>query len=431
MIYNEFWFVLDEKDGGDMGQGSNHIKMTDKVIESLINAGALSKAEIRENCLTPVLKPGDVLIVDHRAAEFEEGDLALINDDKSASHRIHRVVKIDGSEITTKGDNHFHLDPPVFSTDIKGKGIVILIAGKEKIFLDEPTWKSAALMIARCSYREALLYREMMREENEGDNDFYKLQKKGEYFIKDDPERSLKYFFRAAACKPSDVKIRVDISRLLTAMGHLDEALIHLQIALENAACGEPASAEIHKMIGDVYYLKGDYQEAIAEYDVALKLCPHLNGAYLARGEAFMKIEKYDKAELDLKKVIKAEENNFKAYKYLGLICSRTRRGDLALEFLCRALKIEENDAEVVYAVGMLEMERGNLEKAKDLFSRAVKINPNHRDACFSLGKIMEATALPSEALVYFSRMLKKFPDDEEIQASINRLAEGELGTKK
>lgn len=99
---------------------------------------------------------------------------------------------------------------------------------------------------------------------------------------------------------PSIMDKRINVGVLYIRLGYHDQAIVHLQNLLDEA--GSDLEAEIRYAIGEAYYYKGDYQQAILEF---LKV-PYLvtkqgkidwtaTSFYMA-GQAYEKMSKFDQA---------------------------------------------------------------------------------------------------------------------------------------
>jgi TolA-binding protein len=93
---------------------------------------------------------------------------------------------------------------------------------------------------------------------------------------------------------------RVDIGVLYQRLGYYDQSVVHLRSLLENA--DPDVEAEVRYYIGESYFYKGDYQQAILEF---LKV-PYLitkrtkndwaSTSYYMAGQAYEKMSKFDQA---------------------------------------------------------------------------------------------------------------------------------------
>ncbi len=99
---------------------------------------------------------------------------------------------------------------------------------------------------------------------------------------------------------PELINKRIDIGVLYQRLGYYDQSALHLQTLLENADAD--TEAEIRYYIGEAYFYKGDYQQAILEF---LKV-PYLvtrrtkvdwiATSYYMAGQAYEKMSKFDQA---------------------------------------------------------------------------------------------------------------------------------------
>jgi TolA-binding protein len=101
---------------------------------------------------------------------------------------------------------------------------------------------------------------------------------------------------------------RVDIGVLYQKLGYYDQAVLHLQSLLDNADAD--LEAEVRYYIGEAYFYKGDYQQAILEF---LKV-PYLvtkktkvdwvATSYYMAGQSYEKMSKFDQAVTMYKQII-------------------------------------------------------------------------------------------------------------------------------
>jgi len=94
-------------------------------------------------------------------------------------------------------------------------------------------------------------------------------------------------------------------------------------------------------------YEAGYYEQAIADYSMAIALDPNYAGAYINRGIAYRKKDDYEQAIADYS----------------------------------RAIELDPNDAEAYYARGYVYDEKGDYEQAIADYSRAIELDPNIAEA--------------------------------------------------
>jgi TolA-binding protein len=107
---------------------------------------------------------------------------------------------------------------------------------------------------------------------------------------------------------PELMNKRIDIGVLYQRLGYYDQAVLHLQSLLENADAD--LEAEVRYYIGEAYFYKGDYQQAILEFLKVPYLVTKKTKAdwtatsYYMAGQAYEKMSKFDQAITMYKQII-------------------------------------------------------------------------------------------------------------------------------
>ncbi|MBM3130348.1 MAG: hypothetical protein FJ009_17185 [Chloroflexi bacterium] len=124
-----------------------HLSVLSSVLQTWSAQGKLTRVPVQGDSMTPLLQPGDTLVVQCGAPRVRFGDLVLrwAASNDAPEHRVllaHRVVKLgrddDGLWYVTKGDRCARFDPPARSSDLVGKVVAI------------ETGKTAANLVRRC-----------------------------------------------------------------------------------------------------------------------------------------------------------------------------------------------------------------------------------------------------------------------------------------
>ena len=115
--------------------------------------------------------------------------------------------------------------------------------------------------------------------------------------------------------------------------GHLDHER-HVSSSFQGPCAlilGQPPSnTSAYFNRGTVYYLTGDNDHAIENYDKVLTLTPHFPLAYLSRGKAYLNKQDYDRAIADLTQALALNPNLSEAYSNRALAWFRTKEYDKA-----------------------------------------------------------------------------------------------------
>ena len=113
---------------------------------------------------------------------------------------------------------------------------------------------------------------------------------------------------------PDLIDKRIDIGVLYQKLGYYDQSIVHLQSLLESAT--PDLEAELRYYIGEAYFSRGDYQQAILEF---LKV-PYLvtrrgkmdwiSTSYYMAGQSYEKMTKYEQAVTMYKQIIDRKDTD-------------------------------------------------------------------------------------------------------------------------
>ncbi|HWR57564.1 MAG TPA: tetratricopeptide repeat protein [Thermodesulfovibrionales bacterium] len=138
---------------------------------------------------------------------------------------------------------------------------------------------------------------------------------------------------------PDGALPRNNLGNALMKVGRIDEAIEQYNIALRL----EPDSSEAHNNLGGAYYMKDDIDKALGHFKIAIALNP-------------------DNVE--------AHNNLGSTYLVKGLL------GEALAQYHI-ALRLKPDYAEAHYNMGLLHRRMGSEFGAKDEFGKALRVNPN------------------------------------------------------
>ena len=232
-----------------------------------------------------------------------------------------------------------------------------------------------------------------------------------------------------------------------------------LGLALAGTAFGwdvlkdrRPRQAQAHYMLGVFYENSGSLDDALFEYDQALRLEKDIPFVHLHRGSVFIRkgdikraIEALEQAkklggpsELEpgfvlallyalqnspdkasqefegvLKKAAELEPGNTSILKSLAGLYYQQKKLEEAISVCRIILKIESKDYETISLLGSLLEETGKRQEALEKFQEALKINPDYPPALNSLGYVYaEDGENLDQAEVLIKKALEFEPDN-------------------
>ncbi len=123
----------------------------------------------------------------------------------------------------------------------------------------------------------------------------------------------------------------------------------------------------------------GDFDRAIAEYSIAIRVDPARTDSYVKRGQAFLEKGNYDRAVADFNRTLVIDPECAAAYLNRGIV--QAARGDdqAALVDFARAIALNPSMASPRLHRGLSLAKVGDAEGAADDFRRILKLT-NHSD---------------------------------------------------
>lgn len=128
--------------------------------------------------------------------------------------------------------------------------------------------------------------------------------------------------------------------------------------------------------LGQIYHKMKNYDEAINNFNISIKLKGDLHVSYINRGSVFEDLENFDRAIKDYKKAIEINPKAYLAYNNIGNIFTKIGKFDEALNNL--KIATLSNKFLPFYNLGCLFNKINKNEEAIKSFSKSIKINPEH-----------------------------------------------------
>ncbi len=117
-------------------------------------------------------------------------------------------------------------------------------------------------------------------------------------------------------------------------------AMVLLLVLAPLLGCGSLSKAEKHFNTGGELYDQGRLEEAIAEYDEAIRLDPQLTLAYNNRAATYVNLGQYQKAIQDYDKVIRLNPQLVVAYNNRGFAYDELGQHERAIQDYDEAIRL-------------------------------------------------------------------------------------------
>jgi tetratricopeptide (TPR) repeat protein len=176
----------------------------------------------------------------------------------------------------------------------------------------------------------------------------------------------------------------------------------------------------------DLYNQQKKYEEALAILTNGLIDFPDQKELLYTRALIAERINKFDMAEIDLKKILEIDPNNVEALNALGYtLLNNPSRYAEAEKFLGKALALEPNEAVIIDSYGWLQFKLGNFEAALKYLQQAYEKQPENEIAAH-LAEVLWVLDRKDEAKKIFNKAIKGSLDDEYLQDFQRRILNGD-----
>jgi tetratricopeptide (TPR) repeat protein len=174
------------------------------------------------------------------------------------------------------------------------------------------------------------------------------------------------------ACSTGNAIAHYDLGNALALKGELDQAIAQYQDALDI----DPDNAEAHNNLGKALALKGKLDEAIAQYKTALAIQPELATVNQNLGNALLQKGDYDQALACFEKTLPGISVPVEQWYNLGNDFLRT--GDFPDAAFCyrHTLSISPHYADAYANLGVIYYQQGRTGNAIDAWRQALALNP-------------------------------------------------------
>ncbi len=158
------------------------------------------------------------------------------------------------------------------------------------------------------------------------------------------------------------------------------------------------------------YAEKGNYRQAIEDYNVALKINNQYDEALNNRANAYGMIGRNDLALEDFKQIITINPKFADAYYNRGYLYLSIIDLDKAINDFTKAIHIDPNMADAFNNRGVAFRLKEQYEKSLADFNQALKINQNFAEAYYNRGIIYNIHKQYISAIINFTEALKIKP---------------------
>jgi tetratricopeptide (TPR) repeat protein len=186
------------------------------------------------------------------------------------------------------------------------------------------------------------------------------------------------------------------------------------------AATATP-SADEHLDMGNDYLDQGQFDQAIAEFQMAIQLDPDDTKARYNLGLAYQKQDKLEEAAAAYQEAIQLDPDLSDAHNNLGLIYDTWGQPDQAVAEYQEAIRINPDDDTAHYNLALSYYDQGQLDQAIAEYGETVRLNPDNADAHYNLGRAYYEQGKLDEAIVAWKECIRIEPGDSMAHNNVGR----------
>jgi tetratricopeptide (TPR) repeat protein len=197
--------------------------------------------------------------------------------------------------------------------------------------------------------------------------------------------------------------------------GNVDQAIADYTRSIEL----NPQSAETYFNRGFVYHTKNNLDQAIADYTRAAELDPKYDLArfalavgYANRGLSYAEKDDLDRAIADCDKAIEIDPKVAVAYKVRAYAYKEKGDWDRAIADYTKAIELDPKDASNYYYRGRAYSSKDNLDQAIADYSRAIELNPKDAFAYYYRASAQRKKGNLDQAIADYTTALELDPKD-------------------
>jgi Tfp pilus assembly protein PilF len=154
----------------------------------------------------------------------------------------------------------------------------------------------------------------------------------------------------------------------------------------------------IHNNLGNALVEKGDFDSAIQQYLVALRINPNDSNTHYNFGVALFRKGYLDAAIQEYKIALRIAPNYFDAHLNMGVALINKGDLDVAIHEFQEALRIRPYHIDAHYNLGITLAKKGDLEAAIQEFQNVLRMNPNDTFAQKNLERALAKKNMIDEA---------------------------------
>ena len=206
----------------------------------------------------------------------------------------------------------------------------------------------------------------------------------------------------------------------LTASDYVERGLLAAdgRSEYEDAIADYDIAIDMDPREATTYYLRGfaksqlkRYEKALEDYNQSINLQRDYADAYRDRGFAKFHMQLYEEALEDFDEAVDLDPNDARAFSGRGRTCYHLEFYEDALEDFDEAVDLDPNEADTYRYRGIVKAQFRQVEAALEDFDRAIHLNPNNVNAYYNRGIMKRRSSQHESAILDFDKTISLDPE--------------------
>jgi tetratricopeptide (TPR) repeat protein len=156
--------------------------------------------------------------------------------------------------------------------------------------------------------------------------------------------------------------------------------VVLLSTLLPQAPAQAPADAKAAYEQAATHFARNENDQALAAYDLAIKLDPGMTDAYVGKGRTLARLRRYDEAFVAYGEALKLAPMDAMILRYRGHNYINVRKFDLALADLIKAEVMKKDEFGIYYHLALAYYLTGNYGRAAQAYDGCVRTSKTDGD---------------------------------------------------
>ncbi len=179
-----------------------------------------------------------------------------------------------------------------------------------------------------------------------------------------------------------------------------------------------------HNNLGTALLEKDQIDEAVTQFQEAIRLTPGFADAHYNLGTALLKKDQIDDAISQFQEAIRLKPNYADAHYNLGTALVRKGQMDEAISQYQEAIRLTPDYADAHTALGIALGMKGQTDEAINQFQEAIRLKPDYAEAHNNLGIALGMKGQIDEAISQYRKAIRLKPDYAEAHNNLARALE-------